>query len=108
MVFTITDGETVIDTVTVAAEQTEVEQTIENVHLWNGRKDPHLYTMHVELKKNGEVVDERTTRFGCRTFTVDPKKGFFLNGEHYPLRGVSRHQDRPHIGNALTPEMHEE
>lgn len=108
LVFTITDGETVIDTVTVAAEQTEVEQTIENVHLWNGRKDPHLYTMHVELKKNGEVVDERTTRFGCRTFTVDPKKGFFLNGEHYPLRGVSRHQDRPHIGNALTPEMHEE
>lgn len=108
LVFTITDGDTVVDTVTVSADKTEVEQTITNVHLWNGRKDPHLYTMHVELKKNGTVVDERSTRFGCRTFKVDPEKGFFLNGEHYPLRGVSRHQDRPHIGNALTPEMHEE
>lgn len=108
LVFTITDGDTVVDTVTVSADKTEVEQTIANVHLWNGRKDPHLYTMHVELKKDGQIVDERTTRFGCRTFKVDPEKGFFLNGEHYPLRGVSRHQDRPHIGNALTPEMHEE
>ena len=108
LVFTITDGDTVVDTVTVSADKTEVEQTITNVHLWNGRKDPHLYTMHVELKKNGTVVDERSTRFGCRTFKVNPEKGFFLNGEHYPLRGVSRHQDRPHIGNALTPEMHEE
>lgn len=103
LVFTITDGDTVVDTVTVSADKTEVEQTITNVHLWNGRKDPHLYTMHAELKKNGTVVDERSTRFGCRTFKVDPEKGFFLNGEHYPLRGVSRHQDRPHIGNALTP-----
>ena len=108
LVFTITDGDTVVDTVTVCADQTKVEQTITNVHLWNGRKDPHLYTMHVELKKDGQVIDERTTRFGCRTFKVDPEKGFFLNGEHYPLRGVSRHQDRPHIGNALTSEMHEE
>lgn len=108
LVFTITDGDTVVDTVSVLADQTKVEQTITNVHLWNGRKDPHLYTMHVELKKDGQVIDERTTRFGCRTFKVDPEKGFFLNGEHYPLRGVSRHQDRPHIGNALTPEMHEE
>lgn len=108
LVYTITDGDTVVDTVTVCADQTKAEQTITNVHLWNGRKDPHLYTMHVELKKDGQVIDERTTRFGCRTFKVDPEKGFFLNGEYYPLRGVSRHQDRPHIGNALTPEMHEE
>ena len=108
LVYTITDGDTVVDTVSVLANQTKVEQTITNVHLWNGRKDPHLYTMHVELKKDGQVIDERTTRFGCRTFKVDPEKGFFLNGEHYPLRGVSRHQDRPHIGNALTSEMHEE
>ncbi len=108
LTFTITDGDAVVATTTVAASQTKVEQEISHVHLWNGRKDPHLYTMHVALKKDGNVIDERTTRFGCRTFSVDPKKGFFLNGEHYPLRGVSRHQDRPHIGNALTPEMHEE
>lgn len=34
--------------------------------------------------------------------------GFFLNGERYPLHGVSRHQDRRDIGNALLPEHHRE
>ena len=93
---------------TVSADTTSVHFTIPNVHLWNGRKDPHLYTAKVSLKKGGKVVDERTTRFGCRTFEIDPEKGFILNGERYPLRGVSRHQDRPGIGNALTHKEHEE
>ncbi|MBQ2701732.1 MAG: glycoside hydrolase family 2 protein, partial [Clostridia bacterium] len=35
-------------------------------------------------------------------------KGFILNGEEYPLRGVSRHQDKWGKGNALTKEDHEE
>ena len=86
----------------------EAEIKIENVHLWHGRKDPYLYTAKATLICNGEEVDEISTRFGCRTFSVDPEKGFFLNGEEYPLRGVSRHQDRPEIGNALLPEHHKE
>ncbi|MFV8272897.1 glycoside hydrolase family 2 TIM barrel-domain containing protein [Faecalibacterium prausnitzii] len=40
-------------------------------------------------------------------FESDPQKGFILNGG-YPLRGVSRHQDRKGMGNALTKEMMEE
>lgn len=52
---------------TVSADTTSVHFTIPNVHLWNGRKDPHLYTAKVSLKKGGKVVDERTTRFGCRS-----------------------------------------
>ena len=39
---------------------------------------------------------------------VDPKKGFFLNGRSYPLHGVSRHQDRKGLGNAISREMHDE
>lgn len=38
--------------------------------------------------------DEVSTRFGIREFYVDAETGFFLNQESYPLRGVSRHQDR--------------
>ena len=49
-----------------------------------------------------------SARFGCRSYSIDPQKGFFLNGESYPLRGVSRHQDRWGIGNALLPEHHRE
>ena len=77
-------------------------------HLWNGRKDPYLYTAKAELLLNGELQDEVRLRFGCRSFSVDPEQGFFLNGQAYPLRGVSRHQDREGVGNALTREMHRE
>ena len=84
------------------------EFVIENVRLWHGRKDPYLYVAKAEIVRNGEVIDEVSTRFGCRTFKVDPERGFILNGEEYPLRGVSRHQDRLGIGNALLPEHHKE
>jgi len=88
--------------------ETKAELAIENVHLWHGRKDPYLYTAKAELIENGEVIDTVTTRFGCRTFQIDPENGFILNGEEYPLRGVSRHQDRWGFGNALLPEHHRE
>jgi len=87
---------------------TKADFVIENVHLWNGRKDPYLYTAKVALTEDGKVLDEVSTRFGCRSFQIDPDKGFILNGEAYPLRGVSRHQDRWGIGNALLPEHHKE
>lgn len=91
-----------------ATSETEVTFEIENVHLWHGKKDPYLYTAEVYLKEDTEVLDTVITRFGCRTFKIDPELGFLLNGEEYPLRGVSRHQDRWGIGNALLPEHHEE
>ena len=87
---------------------TKVNLSIENVRLWNGRKDPYLYCCEAELVEDDEVIDNVCTRFGCRTFKIDPDNGFILNGEEYPLRGVSRHQDRWGVGNALTHEHHEE
>ncbi|MBR4835435.1 MAG: glycoside hydrolase family 2 protein, partial [Clostridia bacterium] len=81
---------------------------IKNVHLWHGRIDPYLYSCKAEILDGDTVIDNVSTRFGCRTFKIDPEKGFFLNGESYPLRGVSRHQDRLGFGNALLPEHHKE
>ena len=91
-------------------ETTEASASFEikNVHLWNGRKDPYLYCCEVEIVENGETLDNVCSRFGCRSFKIDPDNGFILNGEEYPLRGVSRHQDRAGFGNALLPEHHEE
>ena len=82
--------------------------TLERLHLWDGVRDPYLYTCAVRLVLNGEVQDEVRQRFGVRSFSVDPKQGFFLNGRPYPLHGVSRHQDRKGLGNAITREMHDE
>ena len=78
--------------------------TLENARLWNGLDDPYLYTVTASLD-NGET---RSARFGCRKFEIDPQEGFFLNGRSYPLRGVSRHQDRKGVGVAITKEMMEE
>ena len=87
---------------------------LDPVRLWDGLADPYLYTAEAVLISEGEAGDEDSvldavgTRFGVRSFRVDPEKGFFLNGRPYPLRGVSRHQDRLGVGNAITPAMMEE
>ncbi len=84
------------------------EFILENVHLWDGLDDPFLYTAAARLTKGSETCDCISARFGCREFHIDPNEGFFLNGRSYPLRGVSRHQDRIGLGNALTLKEHQE
>ena len=106
--YVIKDGETVIAQTTVPAAEGKADFLIENAHLWNGRKDPFLYTAEAVLADGEKELDTRSVRFGCRYFEIDPERGFILNGEEYPLRGVSRHQDRKGIGNALLPENHKE
>lgn len=91
-------------TAAVVDGRAKVVFSLENVHLWDGVQDPYLYTVTARLE-NGE---EASVRFGCRRFEVDPQKGFLLNGRAYPLRGVSRHQDRKGVGTAITKEMMEE
>ncbi|MBQ6316251.1 MAG: glycoside hydrolase family 2 protein [Oscillospiraceae bacterium] len=81
---------------------------LKNVRLWDGLDDPYLYTVTAKLMRDGEVLDEISARFGCREFHIDPNGGFFLNGRSYPLRGVSRHQDRIGLGSALTIREHQE
>ncbi len=105
--YTITDKEGNVVAATDSAD-TKTVLEIKNAHRWHGRKDPYLYTATIELIEGDEVLDAVSARFGCRTFEIDPENGFILNGEEYPLRGVSRHQDRWGIGNALLPEHHEE
>ena len=105
--YTITDKEGALVAQTISAD-TKVSFTIENVHKWHGRKDPYLYTAQAALLDGGNAINNVSARFGCRSFQIDPNNGFILNGEEYPLRGVSRHQDRWGFGNALLPEHHEE
>ncbi len=105
--YTLTDAEGNIVGQTTTAE-TKADFVIENVHKWHGRKDPYLYAAKAELVENETVVDNVSTAFGCRSYEIDPERGFILNGEEYPLRGVSRHQDRWGKGNALSKEDHKQ
>jgi beta-galactosidase len=109
LVYTIKEADgSVVAQQTAEVSETKVTFDIKKVHLWNGRKDPYLYTAEVALVSGDTTLDQISTRFGCRFFEINPEKGFILNGKEYPLRGVSRHQDRALIGNALLPEHHEE
>jgi beta-galactosidase len=76
--------------------------TIPRPHLWQGRKDPYLYSATVRVIRDGKPVDEVTQPLGIRTVSLKPDRGFFLNGEPYALHGVNWHQDYPANGWATT------
>jgi beta-galactosidase len=86
---------------------TEVTQLLplKSPHLWDGRRDPYLYSATIEVLRNGKVIDRVTQPLGFRTFSVDAEAGFTLNGKPYRIQGVNKHQGRPSVGYADTPGM---
>ena len=86
---------------TEASEQ-KVNQQLANVHRWNGRADPYLYTMDVSLQDAaGRVLDSERTKIGFRTFKISNGKAY-LNGKQIEIHGVGYHQDREGVGNAVS------
>jgi len=77
-------------------------------HRWNGRADPYLYRLRVELSDGRRLLDRVVEPYGIRSFAIDPDKGFQLNGRALPLHGISRHQDRPAKGWAIVAADHAE
>jgi len=75
--------------------------TVSNPVLWSPDQ-PYLYTLTIELKKDGEVVDTKRENVGIRTFHFNEDGQFVLNGEVLRLRGTNRHQSYPYIGYALS------
>ena len=110
----VTSGDVVItikdhkDRVVGTAGGADVTIELEKAHRWHGMEDPYLYTCHAEVQVDGAVTDALDIPFGVRSFRVDPKIGFVLNDKPYPLHGVSRHQDRKGLGNAITKAHHDE
>ena len=90
-----------------SATATEALQ-IARPHLWDGVRDPYLYHATVEVWVHGHLVDSVEQPLGLRYFTVDPEKGFLLNGKPYDVHGVNIHQGRPSVGWASTPAMEQE
>ena len=66
-------------------------------------ENPYLYTMHVEIRENGDVIDTDDTRFGIRTVSVDAENGLRLNGKSIKLRGGCIHHDHGVLGAADFP-----
>jgi beta-galactosidase len=68
--------------------------------LWSP-ESPKLYKLITTVSVDGNVVDQKETEFGIRTFAFDPTNGFLLNGKHYELYGTCNHQDMAGVGAAL-------
>ena len=93
---------------TVATAGDKEKLHVNDPVLWNGMENPYLYTLKATVLDNGAVIDEAKLRFGFRDIKFDSDKGCILNGNQIKLKGVSRHQDREEIGNALTINEHRE
>lgn len=114
----------VTETVTVPAGGTLAytrDMKVENPTLWEGicydknagnKNVGYRYTVSVELKEGGTVLDKVEDKLGFRYFWIDVAEngeageGFFLNGRAFPLRGVNRHSYLAGVGSAMTEEMH--
>lgn len=70
-----------------------------SIELWD-LEHPHLYSVHVELRENGHVLDADMRRIGFREATFTPE-GFSLNGKVIKLHGLDRHQTFPFVGQAM-------
>lgn len=87
-----------------ADRQTQVSihtPIIAQPHLWSPAS-PCLYTLHTAVYHGDRRVDEECTPFGFRWIEWTKDKGFFLNGQHTPLRGANVHQDEAGWGDAMT------
>ncbi|MHC4466768.1 MAG: glycoside hydrolase family 2 TIM barrel-domain containing protein [Planctomycetota bacterium] len=64
-------------------------------------KNPYLYKAVNIVKIDNKIADRYETKFGIRTFRLDPQKGFFLNGRHIKIKGVNLHHGLGPLGIAF-------
>ena len=101
--YTILDGNCIAAACEVSAiTGRDVTMQVEYPRLWNGKADPHCYTLRAELLREGAVCDAVELGFGFRSIEMNAAQGFSLNGKHLRLNGVAKHQDRERMGCAFT------
>lgn len=79
----------------------QLTKPIDNPALWSPQ-NPNLYTAVSLVYHNDKLIDSLETPFGFRWFEWTADKGFFLNGEHFTIRGANVHQDQAGWGDAVT------
>lgn len=75
------------------------ELAVASPRLWSP-DSPNLYTLVQQIRIGGAVVDERRSRFGIRTISLDVAHGLRINGQRVLLRGGNIHHDNYMLGAA--------
>ncbi len=73
---------------------------IDKPHRWS-LESRSLYHARVEVRVDGQLIDDDVVRFGFRTIRFDADRGFFLNDQHVRLNGTCNHQDHGGLGVAV-------
>ena len=106
--YTLWDGQTLCAKALCPAAAPATLLRVEEPHLWDGIRDPHLYLCRASLVRGEEILDQVELPFGFRRAELTPDKGFFLNGKHMTICGVSKHQDRAGCACGVTEADQEE
>ena len=83
--------------------KTIISASLPEIELWD-IDHPNLYDVHLELLKDGTVLDQKTIPFGFRKIEFR-KDGFWLNDRKVKIRGLNRHQSYPYVGYAMPESM---
>jgi len=83
-----------------ASATTTTTVSVRDPRLWS-LATPNLYLAVTTVERGDRIADRYETVFGIRTIRFDPDKGFLLNGEVVPIRGVCNHHDLGALGAAL-------
>lgn len=81
--------ETVLECLGMAAEEDPLRAILLQPHLWNGVRDPYLYTLEVTLwDEKGACTDRLCRPMPLRSAGRQDGKGFVLNGAPFELKTV--------------------
>jgi beta-galactosidase/beta-glucuronidase len=73
--------------------EARMDLTIHDPAMWSP-ESPNLYTISLELRSGGAVLDKMSSRFGLRTVRVEGDR-LLLNGEPILIKGLNRHEQYP-------------
>lgn len=89
-----------------SAEGYHTTLTIPEAKLWS-EDTPSLYTAHVQLLQEGNIMDETRIPFGIRKIEWDAAYGLKVNGNVVLLRGGCIHHDNGLLGAAAPASVEE-
>lgn len=85
----------------------QTTEITDNYRLWSP-DNPYLYRAVSVIYMDNKAVDFVENKFGFRSLELVDGEGLLLNGEPFFMVGVNRHQNYPHIGDAVPNAMHYE
>lgn len=82
--------EMALECVGLAAEDEPLRAILRQPHLWQGSRDPYLYTLEAVLTdRKGACLDRMTRPLPLRSEEWRASRGFLLNGAPFALRTVA-------------------